>query len=113
MIADQRRFDSIDQISESPQVLPIQRIHGTDRESNAMQRDRIVPSHGLEHSQGAALRVDVILGNGFEPVDPLRARENIFVVIGAQAGAEPQPGLVRRRTRAPHTHGFTPTLSRE
>ena len=95
MVGHQCRLDALHQRAQVAQVALAQLVGRADRERHAVQGDRIVAPNALQDMQRPAAAIDVVFGDGLEPVDAARAvAENVLVVLRAQSDteAEARPG---------------------
>jgi hypothetical protein len=87
MLGEQRRTIDIDQPLQPPQMFAIERRRAANRQSDAVNRQQIVPADALEQMMRRAAGAHVVLGVDLEEIDPARAAEDVVGVLVLQAGA--------------------------
>jgi len=98
VIRHEYRLDPPRQRAQAAQVGSVDRVHGSDRQPDAVQRHRTITAHPLEHPQRTAAGVDIVFGNRLEPVHPGTSLEDVPVMVRSQpdSKAERRPVIHRR-----------------
>jgi hypothetical protein len=93
MLGHKRRLNAIDEIRKTREM-PLEPrfafrvdVRRTDREADAVQRDRIARANVIEHAEVVAAFAEVVLAVDLEPVDRRLAVEECAVVRRAKPDA--------------------------
>ena len=95
VIRDPGGFDAIDQAAEIQQVVFVEGIARTDRETHPVEDHGVVPANTIEDVEWPPALDHEILGNHLEPVDRGWLCEHAIKVLVSQSHAVAKIGHTR------------------
>src|SRR5262245_33352741 len=96
MLRKQAWFVEKDQPVEVLEMILIERPIGADRETNAVERKRILLANGRQIAMRRAARAHVVLCMNFEEANVRLRVDNGAVMLGLQPDASPRRNAVSR-----------------
>ncbi len=99
VFGDEARFEAVDQASQRAHVIEVQRVGGSQPETDTVQGQRIAVADLLQQRKLRSAVGEEVLGVHFEPRDGRLRVDDARVVLRAQ----PDPGACRDRADAHFT----------
>src|SRR6266478_9773515 len=90
MFREQTRRVPLDQPLEAPKMVLIERPIGTDRQPDAVQRQRVLLANGRQITVRRASRAHVIFRMNLKEADVRPGLDDRAVVLGLEADAAPR-----------------------
>ena len=88
VVGHPQRLDTVSQGLHALQIRHIHALRRTDGHGHAMHGHGVVAPDGIDHRQRFSTVDEVVVGDDFQPVERLLAREEIGVVLRAQSQAK-------------------------